>query len=83
MRPEPSAINALISAGLGVGLSPDIARHAAGQIPTAWIAVEHPDCRRILTLLWGAGNHLSTAARLMRTTIIDWNWNNGFAQAKR
>ncbi|MEU7858602.1 hypothetical protein [Nonomuraea sp. NPDC049141] len=47
---------------------------------SAWIAVDSPDCRRALTLLWGADSNLSTAARLMRTTITGWNWITGEPQ---
>ncbi|WP_131735841.1 LysR family transcriptional regulator [Actinomadura roseirufa] len=71
---EPSAIADLISAGLGLGLIPGFARRAANPASVNWIAVESPDCRRTLTLLWGAGSHVSTVARLMRTTITEWDW---------
>ncbi|WP_066945615.1 LysR family transcriptional regulator [Microtetraspora fusca] len=74
---EPSAIAALISAGLGIGLIPGFARRTAPDAPAGWIAVDSPDCRRTLTLLWATDSHLSTAAGLMRTTIIDWDWNAG------
>ncbi|MCX5106170.1 MULTISPECIES: LysR substrate-binding domain-containing protein [unclassified Streptomyces] len=72
---EPSAIADLIGAGLGVGLVPAIARRTATRTPLVWITVDSPDCRRTLTLYWGVDSHLSTAARLMRTTITSWNWN--------
>ncbi|GAA5039377.1 LysR family transcriptional regulator [Actinopolymorpha pittospori] len=71
---EHSAIADLISAGLGIGLVPGFARHSATRAPVAWIAVDSPDCRRRVTLHWGADSHLSTAARLMRTTITGWDW---------
>ncbi|GAA3645814.1 LysR substrate-binding domain-containing protein [Nonomuraea antimicrobica] len=74
---ELSAIVDLISAGLGIGLVPGIARRAYTRAPLACVAVDSPDCRRALTLYWGADGHLSTAARLMRTTITDWNWTTG------
>ncbi len=74
---EPSAIATLISAGLGIGLVPAFARRSALQAPGAWVAVDHPGCRRTVTLYWGADSHLSPAARLMRTTITDWDWNPG------
>ncbi|WP_433469760.1 LysR family transcriptional regulator [Spirillospora sp. CA-128828] len=74
---EPSAVQALISAGIGIGLTPDIARNAAAQAPVAWVAVDSPDCRRRLTLLWLAGGRLSTAADLMRTTITGFDWTGG------
>lgn len=66
---EPSAIADLISAGLGIGLVPALARRTAVRAPIPRIAVDDPDCRRTITLFRGADSHLSTAARLMRATI--------------
>ncbi|MEU0478799.1 LysR family transcriptional regulator [Streptosporangium sp. NPDC006013] len=80
---EPSAIAGLISAGLGVGLVPAFARRSATRPPGAWVAVDSPDCRRTVTLHWGADSHLSAAARLMRTTITSWEWITGEPQEKR
>ncbi|MEU6411560.1 LysR family transcriptional regulator [Microbispora sp. NPDC046933] len=74
---ESAAIAELISAGLGIGLVPAFARRSVMRVPLTWIAVDSPDCRRRVTLHWGAGSHLSTAARLMRTTITSWNWITG------
>lgn len=71
---ELSAIADLIGAGLGIGLVPAFAQRSSTRIPAAWIAVDSPDCRRTVTLYWAADKHLSTAARLMRTTITSWNW---------
>ncbi|TVT15774.1 LysR family transcriptional regulator, partial [Amycolatopsis rhizosphaerae] len=71
---ELSAIADLIGAGLGIGLVPAFARQTATRAPLVWTAVASPDCRRRLTLFWGADSHLSTAARLMRTMITDWDW---------
>ena len=72
---EAVAIQELIRAGLGIGFNPEMARRTAPGYPVAWIDVDHPECRRTLTLLWGAGNQLSTAAQLMRDTLTDWDWN--------
>ncbi|MFC9970420.1 LysR family transcriptional regulator [Spirillospora sp. NPDC127200] len=80
---EPSSIADLITAGLGVGLVPAFARRTAARAPVAWIAVEDPGCRRTVSLFWGAGNHLSPAARLMRATITGWDWVTGEPQEKR
>ncbi len=80
---EPAAIADLISAGLGIGLVPAFARRSATRAPAAWIAVDSPDCRRAVTLYWGVDSHLSTAARLMRTTITSWNWIAGEPQDNR
>ena len=84
---EHSAIADLIVAGLGIGLVPSAARRLAYRTaappPAAWIAVDSPDCRRTVTLYWGADSHLSTAARLMRTTITNWDWNTEEPQTTR
>lgn len=74
---EPGAIADLISAGLGIGLVPAFALRAATRGPGAWVPVDSPDCRRTVTLYWGADSRLSTAARLMRTTITGWDWTTG------
>ncbi|MGV9771374.1 LysR substrate-binding domain-containing protein [Streptosporangium sp. NPDC003464] len=86
---ELTAIAGLIGAGLGIGLVPNFARHfafarhSATRAPLTWIAVDNPDCRRRVTLYWGADSHLPTAARLMRTTITNWDWNTDRPQAQR
>ncbi|WP_344946103.1 LysR substrate-binding domain-containing protein [Actinomadura miaoliensis] len=80
---EPSAIAELISAGLGIGLVPAFARRSATGVPAAWIAVDSPGCRRTVTVYWSADSHLSTAARLMRSTLTQWNWSSGEPQDAR
>ncbi|MFI7637349.1 LysR family transcriptional regulator [Nonomuraea sp. NPDC049400] len=80
---EPSAIADLISAGLGIGLVPAFAQRSSMRTTAAWIAVDSPDCRRAVTLYWGADSHLSTAARLMRTTITSWPWATAEPEEKR
>jgi DNA-binding transcriptional LysR family regulator len=79
---EHSAIADLISAGLGIGLVPAFARRSLTRAPIAWIAIDSADCRRTVTLYWGADSHLSPAARLMRTTITNWDWITGDPQEK-
>ncbi|MEU2229936.1 LysR family transcriptional regulator [Streptomyces vietnamensis] len=74
---EPSATAILVAAGLGIGLIPDMARRSATRAPVAWIAVDGPDCRRTLTLLWGADSRLSGAARLLRSALTEWDWTSG------
>jgi hypothetical protein len=44
-------------------------------MPGAWLAVDSPECRRAVTLYWGADNRLSSAPHLMRATIADWHWS--------
>ena len=77
---EHSAIADLISAGLGIGLVPALARRSTTRAPIAWIDVDDPDCSRAVTLYWGTDSHLSTAAQLMRTTITKWNWQTDVPQ---
>lgn len=74
---EPSAIAALIAAGLGVGLVPGFARHVVLDAPGAWIAVDSPDCRRAVTMHRVAGARQSTAARLLWTLVAGWDWPAG------
>jgi DNA-binding transcriptional LysR family regulator len=74
---EPTAIAALIGAGLGVGLVPAFALRSAAGVPGAWIPIDDPGCRRTVTLHWGAGHHLPAAARLLRTAITGWDWTTG------
>lgn len=80
---EPGAIAELIGAGLGVGLVPAFALRGATRVPGAWVAVDSADCRRTVTLYWGADSRLSAAARLMRTTITDWDWTGGEPRDRR
>ena len=51
-----------------------MARGADVSAPGAWIRIEAPACRRTLTLHRAAGSRLSTAARLMHTTLATWPW---------
>lgn len=71
---EPGAIQELISAGLGIGLNPAMARQVSAQVPVVWLPVDSPDCRRTITLFWNPAGRLSAAARLMRTTLTEWTW---------
>ncbi|MFG2914852.1 LysR family transcriptional regulator [Kitasatospora sp. NPDC048298] len=76
---EAGAIAELISAGLGIGLVPDVARRTATRLPLVWVGVDSPDCRRSLTLFWDAQVRLPAAARLLREAIAGWDWTRGAA----
>jgi DNA-binding transcriptional LysR family regulator len=66
---EPYAIRGLISAGVGVGLLPAMARRAA-QPPIGWLHVNDPDCQRTLRIAWRRDAYLSTAARRFRDFAV-------------
>ncbi|MFD8478635.1 LysR family transcriptional regulator [Kitasatospora sp. NPDC059673] len=71
---ELAAIADLITAGLGVGLIPAVGRQSATRLPLALLAVDHPACRRTLTLHWSESARLSPAAGLMREALLNWTW---------
>jgi DNA-binding transcriptional LysR family regulator len=71
---EPYAIRALISAGVGVGLLPAVARRAAESPPVAWLHLDAPGCRRTLSLVWRADAYLSAAARAFTGFALAHPW---------
>jgi DNA-binding transcriptional LysR family regulator len=62
---EPYAIRGLISAGVGIGLMPAMARRLAPDPPVSWLQLDAPGCRRTLSLVWRADAYLSAAARAL------------------
>jgi DNA-binding transcriptional LysR family regulator len=71
---EPAATFALVSAGLGLSLFPEIARRSRPEPDVAWVRIDHPHCNRTVSLHWVSEERLPAAARLMRAQITDWNW---------
>ena len=67
---EPAAVRGLISAGVGVGLLPAVARRAAPDPPVAWLRLQAPDCRRTLSVVWRRDRYLSAAARAFRDLAV-------------
>src|SRR6266702_2854209 len=61
---EPYAIRGLISAGVGIGLMPAMARRLAPDPPVGWLHLDVP-CRRTLSLVWRAGAYQPAAARAL------------------
>ncbi|MEV7186638.1 LysR substrate-binding domain-containing protein [Kitasatospora sp. NPDC093102] len=61
---EAAAIAELVSAGLGIGLVPAVARRAATCLPLVRVGVDSPDCRRSLALLRDAQARLPASVRL-------------------
>ncbi|HEX2143943.1 MAG TPA: LysR family transcriptional regulator substrate-binding protein [Glycomyces sp.] len=71
---EPAATYALVSAGLGIGLFPTLARSTRPDPGVAWAIIDHPHCNRTLSLHWVSDDRPPAAVSLMRTQITDWNW---------
>jgi DNA-binding transcriptional LysR family regulator len=63
---DPYAIRGLVSAGVGIGLLPALARRASPHPPVAWLQLDAPGCRRTLSIVWRRDTYLSTAARRFR-----------------
>jgi DNA-binding transcriptional LysR family regulator len=61
---EPYAIRGLISAGVGVGLMPAMARRLAPDPPVGWLHLDVP-CQRTLSLVWRADAYQPAAARAL------------------
>jgi DNA-binding transcriptional LysR family regulator len=61
---EPYAIRGLISAGVGIGLMPAMARRLAPEPPVGWLHLDVP-CRRTLSLVWRADAYRPAAARAL------------------
>ncbi|MGH3176535.1 MAG: LysR family transcriptional regulator [Streptosporangiaceae bacterium] len=66
---EPYAIRGLISAGVGIGLMPAMARRLAPDPPVGWLHLDTPGldvpCRRTLSLVWRADAYRPAAARAL------------------
>lgn len=73
---EPYAIRGLISAGVGVGLMPAIARQAASHPPVAWLRLAAAGCQRTLSVVWRQDTYLSIAAQRFRDYAVshDLSW---------
>src|SRR5437773_7934175 len=61
---EPYAIRGLISAGVGIGLMPAMARQLAPDPPVGWLHLDVP-CQRTLSLIWRADAYRPAAARAL------------------
>jgi DNA-binding transcriptional LysR family regulator len=66
---EPYAIRGLVSAGVGIGLLPAMARHTA-RPPVSWLHLDAPGCQRTLRIAWRRDAYLSTAARQFRDFAV-------------
>lgn len=66
---EPWVLFQLIEAGLGIGLAPVV---SPGTYPTVtWLAVDDPDCRRVLRVAWRDDTYFSAAAQRFRDHALD------------
>jgi DNA-binding transcriptional LysR family regulator len=68
---EPYAIRGLISAGVGIGLLPALARSTPDP-PVGWVRVDAPGCQRTLRIAWRAGAYLPAAARSFRDFAVSY-----------
>ncbi|WHT16547.1 LysR family transcriptional regulator [Crossiella sp. CA-258035] len=68
---EPEGLFHLIGAGLGIGLVPSFGRRIDLHATVSWLAVDEPDCRRVLSLAWRQDSYLSVAAQRFRDHVID------------
>ncbi|MFE0800638.1 LysR family transcriptional regulator [Streptomyces sp. NPDC058812] len=68
---EPGVSQDMISVGLGIGLIPAVSRQAGTEtrVPVAWVHLDAPHCRRVLTLVWNRDAYLSEAAQRLREFI--------------
>lgn len=68
---ELAAIRGLISAGVGIGLLPAVARRVAAHPPVAWLRLKAPECQRTLSVVRRDDAYLSAAARCFLDFAID------------
>jgi DNA-binding transcriptional LysR family regulator len=66
---EPYAIRGLISAGVGIGLLPELGRQVPDP-PVAWLHLDASGCRRTLSIVWRRDAYLSAAARGFRDYAV-------------
>jgi DNA-binding transcriptional LysR family regulator len=66
---EPYTIRGLVSAGVGVGLLPAMARSVPDP-PVGWVRLDDPRCRRTLRIAWREDAYLPAAARSFRDFAI-------------
>ncbi len=66
---EPYAIRGLISAGVGIGLLPSLARSTPDP-PVGWVHLDAPGCQRTLRIAWREDAYLPAAARSFRDFAI-------------
>jgi DNA-binding transcriptional LysR family regulator len=70
---EPAAVRGLISAGVGVGLLPAVARRVAPHPRVAWLRLTAPGgCKRTLSIVWRRDRYLSAAVKRFREFAVDY-----------
>lgn len=67
---ELAAVQYLVSAGIGIGLIPDMSRRADAHPAVRWVRLDSPDCHRTLRVVWRADAYLSAAGRHFRDSLI-------------
>jgi DNA-binding transcriptional LysR family regulator len=71
---EPGATAGMISAGIGIGLLPRMARTWNDAAPIAWADVDDPRCVRVLSLAWRPDLPEDGAPARLRDHLIRWDW---------
>ncbi len=67
---EPTVMVDLISAGLGIGLAPAMARTAEPRASAVAVRLDHPDCFRTLSVVWREDAYASLAVRELRDYAV-------------
>ncbi|MGB3732997.1 LysR family transcriptional regulator [Microbacterium sp.] len=74
---EPGATAGMISAGIGIGLLPRMARMWSDEAPIAWADVDDPQCMRVLSLAWRPDLSDEGAPARLRDHLMRWDWSQG------
>lgn len=68
---EPTVMVDLISAGLGVGMAPDVARRTETRASISWLRLDTPGCQRTLRLVRREEAYLPAAARRLADLAVE------------
>lgn len=80
---EAAATVALVGAGLGLTLVPDMARYAGTRAEVELVGIEDPLSRRVLSLHRTSDAAITAAVRLMHDCLVDWTWSPAALRGRR
>ncbi|MEV6905808.1 LysR substrate-binding domain-containing protein [Amycolatopsis sp. NPDC051071] len=66
---EAAVLFQLIDAGLGIAFVPSLGLRADTSTTVVWLAVDDPECRRVLSVAWRENTYLSLAAQRFREHV--------------